>query len=198
VRPVVIPPEMIQPEISPMKIPLMAENEFDGVIENFEKNLQYWSMDYSTGSFLNKVNISNYNIGEFKFKAIYCSEEYHPDISIIRYRRKMDFSPYKGIRFIARGTRSALYKIKIYEREEYFRDFDVDEIWYRKFRVNNEWNEFRILFKDMEVEEYWEQDYVSDNLQVFTNITGIAITAQNMASTKPIRGTLYIDNIELY
>ena len=173
-------------------------DEFNGIIENFEKKLEYWSYNHKNNTFLEKTVFSNINVGKFIFSAPYSHEEFHPNINYIFYNRKMDFSKYKGIRFIAKGGNSILYKIKIFEKEDYYKGEKVNETWYKTFEVQGNWKEYKILFNEMQVEEYWEQDYISDNIQIFTNIVGISITAQNISSRNDIKGTLYIDNIELY
>lgn len=189
--------------INENKIALDRNNEildkFNGVIEDFEKNLHYWTYSKTQPASLNRISMDNgASIGQFVFEAPYCKEEYHPNINHIFYSRKMDFNKYKGIRFMAKGEGAALYKIKILEKEEYYPGKNVNEVWYKVFRVNGDWQEYKILFKEMQVEEYWEQNYISDNIQVFTNVIGISITAQNMSIRDNIKGVLFIDNIELY
>ena len=110
----------------------------------------------------------------------------------------MNFKNYSGIKFIAKGKHNILYKIKIYEKEDYYKGRDVKEVWYKPFRVYGQWKEFKISFKEMVIEEYWEQEYISDNIQAFTNIAGVSITAQNLSSKEPVKGRIFLDNIELY
>ncbi len=175
-----------------------AVDNFNGVIEDFEKSLKYWQYTGKNNGIFNKIPLHSGNIGKFEFNAPYSREEYHPHINLTMYRRKMDFSKYKGIKFIAKGAPTILYKIKILEREVFYSGYDVKEVWYKIFRINNAWKKYRIFFKDMQVEEYYEQDYVSDNIQVFTNVIGINITAQNMSTRGLIKGIIYIDDIELF
>lgn len=93
---------------------------------------------------------------------------------------------------------NVFYKLKIFEKEHYYNSKQGQEVWYKIFYVYNKWKEYKILFNEMHVKEYWEQDYISDNQQIFTNITGICITVQNRYKNKTINGTLYVDDIELY
>ena len=182
---------------TPKKRIVVVDN-FNGVIEDFEKSLKYWQYTSKNNGIFNKIPLHSGNIGEFEFNAPYSREEFHPHINYIMYMRKMDFSKYNGIKFIAKGAPTILYKIKIMEKEVFYSGYDVKEVWYKIFRVNNAWKKYRIFFKDMQVEEYYEQDYVSDNIQVFTNVIGISITAQNMSTRGLIKGEIYIDDIELF
>ncbi len=111
----------------------------------------------------------------------------------------MNFKNYKGIKFLAKSDiRDIIFKIKIHEEEEYFNPNRTEEIWYTRFKVKPSWSEYKISFRDMDVEEYYEQNYMSDNKQNFTNISGIEISVQNFAKTDTIVGELYLDNITLY
>jgi len=174
-------------------------DKFTGIIDDFEDGLKYWVWSSRNNTSFKRITENGKNhIGEFSFKAIYSPEEFHSQINIVLYKRKMDFSSFKGIRFFAKGTGKVLFKIKILEKEDYYKEKNVNEIWYKIFKVDNTWKEYVLLFKEMQVEEYYEQDYISDNLQVFTNIVGICFTAQNMSTTEAIDGKLYIDDIELF
>ncbi len=171
---------------------------FDGIIDDFEATLSYWHYDKKLDNNFNRKFIDNLNIGKFIFIAKFSQEEFHPYINEIIYKRKMNFSKYHGVIFYAKGDSRILYKLKILEMEDHFNNQNGYEIWYKVFAVDNQWREFRIDFNDMRVEEYWEQNYISDNIRVFTNIMGISFTAQNISYPKNISGNLYIDNIELY
>ena len=173
-------------------------DKFNGIIEDFEENLKYWTYNQKNNTALTKVLLNNINVGKFIFNAPYSQEEYHTHINYIFYKRKMDFSKYRGIKFTAKGNSIIRYKIKIFEKEDYYEGQDAKEIWYKIFEVHENWEEYMIFFNEMQVEEYWEQDYVSDNAQVFTSIVGISITAQNISTRNPVKGALYIDNIELF
>jgi len=173
------------------------EPQFNGIIEDFEKGLQYWEFSKNVETVLTRITVDDQNIGQLNFNARFSLEEYNPYIHTMMYRRKMDFRKYKGVKFSAKGDSDILYKFKIFEKEHYYRK-SCNEVWYRVFKVKEEWQEFKISFSDMIVEEYWEQDYISDNLQIFTNIVGIGITAQNRTINKEIKGIFYIDNIVLY
>ncbi len=177
---------------------------FNGIIEDFEHGLNYWSKKsieknfitlYATDSGIlnkvkNKIGVINYTIGY--------STDYYKTYAILEYYKKMNFSKYKGIQFIARGNEDVNFRFKIYEMEEYKPGENIKEVWYYDFKADNNWAEYKLPFSRMQVEEYWEQNYVSDNQQIFTNIAGIAISVKNSHTPGYITGNLYIDDIKLY
>ncbi len=188
-----------------VKITAPKEKPFNGIIEDFENDLRYWSTKAEVPNLASLLikpqkidNKKINNIGILKFKVGFSREYYSPKFPVFIYLRKMNFSKYNGVQFSAKGTSDVVYKFKILEVENYESDRNIKEIWFSEFRVSDNWQEFRLPFSRMEVEEYWEQDYVSDNRQIFTNIAGIEISVQNNSIPSFINGTLYIDNIKLY
>ncbi|MDD5066915.1 MAG: carbohydrate binding domain-containing protein [bacterium] len=193
--------QTVKKEPLPLKTMFIPERPavFNGLIEDFEQNLFYWdSAPGINGQELTLDREAQNSIGVFRFQAVYSADEYSDRIIIFQYKRKMDFSRFRGIRFLARGTPEIQFKIRIYEKENYLKDTFSDEIWYKIFKVKKDWIEHRIPFYDLQVEEYYEQDYISDTKQVFTNIAGIGISARNFSRTETIPGELYLDNISLY
>ncbi len=182
-------PKKIQPEV------------FNGIIDNFEK-FSLWQKKNLDNNFItlrvikDLEKVSNH-IGEIDYRIGYSTEEYKSYVLLELYK-KMNFSKYNGVMFTAKGTDNVKFRFKIYEVEEYLPGEKIKEIWYRDFRVSDKWEEYKLPFSSLRVEEYWEQDYVSDNIQVFTNIAGVAITAFNSKTPEFVEGTLYIDNIKLY
>lgn len=178
------------------KVPIIRT--FNGVIEDFESQLDFWNSYFESKAVFKKITMEDMNVGIFEFDAPYSLEEYHQFIPAIIYKRKMDFTPYQGVKFLAKGQSDIMFKFKIFEKENYYDDKRGREVWFKEFYVQSKWQEYRIDFNEMNVEEFWEQNYISDNFQMFTNIIGICITAQNTQKKGTIRGQLYIDNIMLY
>lgn len=169
------------------------------LIDNFEGTLSLWRIKINgdaTGN-LSIIETNKNKIGHLTYRVRYSDEEYSPHNVTIIYTRRMDFSKYSGIRFYAYGTPTVTFKLKIYEIENYYGS-EKREIWYKSFKVTQEWKVYRIPFNQMKVEEFFEQDYVSDNIQSLSNIIGIAFSVQNNFISEPVNGDLYIDNIELY
>ncbi len=187
-----------KPVVRKIKPAVVSIDKFNGVIEDFEKDLKYWHYSRRNDTSLKKLPVNSQNIGIFEFNAPYSAEEFHSHINYIVYRRKMDFSPFKGIKFKAKGHVAGFYKIKILEKEDFYPGHNVQEVWYERFRVNNTWQNYKILFSSMGVEEYYEQNYVSDNVQTFANIIGVCITAQNISIKGSIKGKIFVDDIKLF
>lgn len=169
------------------------------LIDNFEGALSLWRIKLSgeaTGN-LSIIETNNNKIGHLTYKVGYSDEEYSPHSVTMIYTRKMDFTKYSGIKFSAYGTPTVVFKLKMFEIEDYYGK-EKKEIWYKSFKVTQKWKVYRIPFNQMEVEEFFEQDYVSDNIQSLSNIIGIAFSVQNNFISEPVEGELYIDNIELY
>lgn len=171
-------------------------DSFNGIIDDFENNLVFWKENNAK---IITQRENNNHICIFKFKAAFSPELSEDSISSIRYNRKMNFQRYKGIKFSAKSDYSdILFKMRVYEKENYFKNKRTNEIWYKSFKVTPAWLEYRVSFKDMRVEEYYEQDYISDGIQIFSEILGIEISAHNLAKNDTIDGELYLDNIMLY
>lgn len=176
---------------------IKEEPVFNGLIDDFEENLSYWHIHGVPASFSRRGEKSG-TVGHLGFKLGYSPEEFEGDIAFLRYARRMNFRSYRGIRFMARGSPEILFKIRIREREERLAGQVTDEVWFKPFRAGEEWGEYRIPFGEMQVEEYYEQDYISDNIQVFTNIAMVEISAQNRSRTEAVSGELFLDDIRLY
>ena len=97
---------------------------FDGIIEDFEHDLICWSN--TQGASLVKNQENTRNIGLFKYLVPYSGEEYGAHVRLIVHRRKMNFSKYSGIKFLAKGTPGIMYKIKIFEREYYYQGINIE------------------------------------------------------------------------
>ncbi len=191
-----------KPEIKriPKPVKLICNMPDIPLIDNFEGDILLWEIKTNgeAGGKINIINDGNENkVVHLIYKINYSSDNYSPHAVTIIYTRKMNFSNYKGIKFYASGTPTVSYKLKVFEIENYWNE-NRKEIWCKSFKVSQKWKVYRIPFNQMEVEEYYEQDYVSDNIQTFTNISGIAFSVQNNFLPQTVSGELYLDNIELY
>lgn len=190
--------------ISTISKPILQEDNttfsdnqsFNGIIEDFKHDLKYWN--FASEMSLTKIKDGDKPIGVFQCSLPYSIEEYGNHVKQIRYFRTMNFSKFYGIKLVAKGTPGVIYKVKIYKPENYYPGHNTEEIWYAKFQVRTNWEEYKILFKEMEVEEFYEQDYISNNEQNFTNISGIGISAQNNREPTNFKGELYLEKIELF
>lgn len=170
------------------------------VIENFENSIDLWRLVIGKDSYgrLEKEFISNNNVGVLFYSVPFSDEEFSPYFVGILYEKSFDLSKFKGLKFYASSDNQDItVKLKIFEIE-YFANEPKKEIWYKKIKLSNQWQLYRIDFNTLSVEEFYEQDYVSDNIQNFQNVSGIAIFVQNNKKSESISGKLYIDNIEVY
>lgn len=168
------------------------------MIDDFESDL-FWELECKGESqgWLDIIGDNHNKFANLIYAIQYSKEKVSPHQVNMVLRRKMDLSQYKGIKFSARGTPRFILKIKLYEKENYYKE-EKKEIWYKMFTVSPEWKDYQIAFDQMEVTEYYEQDYVSNDLQELTNVSGIGFSVQNNIVTQNVKGEFCIDNVQLY
>jgi len=179
--------------------PLLNRNRLP-LIDNFESDDNHWGLIIAGESraFFNIVSDKPNNKAAYlNYEIKFSDEEYSPNRVSLVYNHKMNFKSYNGISFTAKGDSKFIYKVKVFEVENYYMG-NKKEVWYKTFKVTPEFKLYKINFNEMKVEEFFEQDYVSDNIQTFTNISGIGFTIQNGFSADMDKGNLYIDNILLF
>ncbi|GEM_PF-3165005 len=180
------------------------------LIDDFDRIRDNWETTFSAGSSShfglisvvpgNTINPTKTAAG-FKFLIIN-SKKLHGQNAYagIILRKEFDFSEYSGLQFLIRGTVQKKARVQIYERS-LCNGQPVHEVWYRDFTITPEWQKISVNFDDMDVVEYWEQDYVSDNKQNFRSIDAISFGVENNFTINhqdTISGNIELDEIWLY
>jgi len=174
--------------------------KFPPLIEDFEEPSNYWLPVEKglAGIDITMIEFQNNKICVLTFSNIrYCRYEYPSDFAGIQLNKSFDFSPFRGITFTAKGTPCFDYKIKIFEKELSSSGLRY-EIWFKKFKIKPYWQTYSFNFNELISEEYFEQDYMGDEIFNPTNIGGIGIFIQNNSTGSLDYGKLYIDNIMVF
>jgi len=187
------------------KLPLIQAEKINflslPLIDNFENPFPFWKLvvgENSDGKFLIESQENN-RIGVLYYKVPFSNEEFPPYYVGILYEREFNFTNFKGIMFYAYSDNQDInLKLKLYE-SEIFNNENKIEIWYKKIKLNSKLELYKINFNEFIVEEFYEQNYVSDNIMNLEKIIGVGIFIENNNRYNDLlSGKLYIDDIKLF
>jgi hypothetical protein len=187
-------------------LPVIEEPVFnlpEYIIDDFEHGLKKWKVLSSSvlKSDIDEMVSIQTNNTVVRISYVMPSQRQirlNPDTLLVKIRKDARFERYKGIRFMARAVPTVNMSVILIETNQVRKDLIGTEIWGKRVLLTPSWQQFRIDFKQLKHDEYYEQNYMGDDIQDLTSIRQVGFRIDNAIPLESKSGCFYLDDIYLY
>jgi hypothetical protein len=187
-------------------LPVIEEPVFnlpEYIIDDFEHGLKKWKVLTSSAIKAEIDEMYSIQTNNTVVRVTYVMPSQrqirlNPDSLMVKVRKDARFEKYKGIRFMARATPSINLSVILIETNQVRKDIVATELWCKKVLLTSSWQQFRVDFKQLKHEEYYEQNYMGDDIQDLTSIKQVGFRIDNAVPLESKTGSFFLDDIYIY
>jgi len=173
------------------------------IIDTFEKGIDKWQQSASYLSKLSLVETTGRTETSHGLSVRYTlkstrSFTVSPDKILISILKKHSFTQYKGLTFFAKGQGNLKMKLSVYEQNEWANGLKPVEIWSKMIKLTTNWKKYKVYFSKLQSEEYYEQDFVGDQILDLSRTQKIGVSLDNSEPLDSASGIIFLDDIYLF
>lgn len=203
VQPPVLKVENPIPEVKLVKIKKPVQIDNFKIIDTFEKGIDKWKQ---SATYLSKLSLAetkgrtetSHGLAvryQLKSARAFTVDSDKISIAILK---KHSFTKYKGLTFFAKGQGNLKMKLSLYEQNEWANGLNPVEIWSKMIKLTPHWKKYKVYFSNLKSEEYYEQDFVGDQILDLSHTQKIGVSIDNSKPLDSASGTIFLDDIYLF
>jgi len=205
---IIVQPPVSKVENSILKVKLVEPKktipiEDFKIIDTFENGIDKWQQ---SASYLSKLSLietagrteTSHGLSiRYKLKSTR-SFTVEPDKISISISKKHSFTKYKGLTFFAKAQGNLKMKLSVYEQNEWANGLKPVEIWSKIIKLTPNWKKYKVYFSKLQSEEYYEQDFVGDQILDLSRTQKIGVSLDNSEPLDSASGIIFLDDIYLF